>query len=142
MLKTLIATFALVGAVGAASADTLVDPATGATFGTACFWRMVRPTHATCLARHWHRSPPVVQAASVCPQPTAELDAAVCPPHVVKTVRVRPEEMPTAMLPTLPVMYTDGPFMSAYDADETVGQENNIGLVNDLVVPHERTPQG
>jgi len=39
-------------------------------------------------------------------------------------------------------MYTDGPFMSAYDADETVGQENNIGLVNDLVVPHERTPQG
>ena len=59
MLKTLIATLALVGAIGTASA-----------------------------------------AVNECPQPTAELDAAVCQPHVVKTVRVSPEEMPTAMLPT------------------------------------------
>jgi len=98
MLKTLIATLALVGAIGTASA-----------------------------------------AVNECPQPTAELDAAVCQPHVVKTVRVSPEEMPTAMLPTLPVMYTDGPFMSAFAPDEA---EDNIGLVNDPVVSHERTSQG
>jgi hypothetical protein len=35
---------------------------------TGCFWRLVPPTPATCLARHWHRSP-VIQTVWIDPPP-------------------------------------------------------------------------
>jgi hypothetical protein len=60
-------------------------------------------------------APALAGEAQVCPQPTAILDAA-CNPVAVKTVTVRPEEMPTDWLPipggvyggSLPVVQTSG----------------------------------
>ena len=60
-------------------------------------------------------APALAGEAQVCPQPTAILDAA-CNPVAVKTVTVRPQEMPTDWLPipggvyggSLPVVQTSG----------------------------------